>query len=91
MAYWLLIEGRSFIDRNYNFLKSYTFGFLAFFHRKEVFPKQTKILKNAFKRTNGNRDCRPLTLIKKAHENAFIGVFCNFMSVKTVKIPVFER
>ncbi len=54
-------------------------------------PKQTKILKNAFKRTNGNRNYRSLTLIKKTHENAFIGVFCNFMSVKTAQIPVFER
>ena len=54
-------------------------------------PSQTKISKNAFKRTNGNRDCEPLTLVKKTHENAFIGVFYSFLGVKTTKISVFER
>ena len=54
-------------------------------------PNQTKILKNALKRTIGNRECGPFTLIKKMLENAFISVFCSFLGVKTVKILVFER
>ena len=36
-----------------------------------IIPKQTKILKNAFKRTNGNRDCEPFTLIIKTPETPF--------------------
>ncbi|CAF2615896.1 unnamed protein product [Rotaria sp. Silwood2] len=34
-------------------------------------PKQTKIFKNAFKRTNGNRDCELFTLIIKIPETPF--------------------
>ncbi len=44
--------------------------------------------KNLEKRTNGNRDCESLTFIKKT---AFIGLFSNFLGVKAVKTPVFDR
>jgi hypothetical protein len=54
-------------------------------------PKQTKNWKNAFKRTNGNRDYESLTFIRKTLENAFIGVFSNFLGIKTAKTPVFDR
>ena len=54
-------------------------------------PKQTKILKNAFKRTIGNRDCDLFTVTKKAFENSFIGVVCKLLGVKKVNFPVFER
>jgi len=57
----------------------------------KTIPKQTKIWKNVFKRTNENRDCESLTFIKKTLENAFIGGFSNFLGVKTAKPPVFDH
>ncbi|CAM4972774.1 unnamed protein product [Rotaria socialis] len=36
-------------------------------------PEQTKIFKNTFKRTIGNRDYHPFTFMKKTQEVSFFG------------------
>ena len=45
-------------------------------------PKQTKIWKNAFKRSKWNRDCDPFTLIRKTR--LFVQIF-HCQSVQTAK------
>jgi hypothetical protein len=54
-------------------------------------PKQTNFWKNAFKRSNENRDCESLTLIKKTQETRFLRKIFTLTACKRRKIPVFER
>jgi hypothetical protein len=52
-------------------------------------PRQTKIWENAFKRTVGNRDCGPKTLINKTSRTPFLAWNWHYQSVKTLKIWLF--
>jgi hypothetical protein len=75
--------------------------FIAFEVNDTSQPKQTKILKNAFKRSNGNLDCEPFTLNRKTQERHLLRLIFTFrvwkrwkikkMSVKTHYFYILEQ